>query len=35
MPLEITRCLHVLGAELVPPPPVRSGPGRVVAIDTP
>jgi hypothetical protein len=36
MPLEITRCLHVLGAELVPPPPpVRRGPGRVVVVDTP
>jgi hypothetical protein len=36
MPLEITRCLRVLGAELAPPPPpVRRGPGRVVAVDTP
>jgi hypothetical protein len=36
MPLEITRCLRVPGAELVPPPPpVRRGPGRVVAVDTP
>jgi hypothetical protein len=30
-----TRCLHVPGAELAPPPPVRRGPGRVVAVDTP
>jgi hypothetical protein len=30
MPLEITRCLHVLGAELAPPPPpVQRGPGTV------
>jgi hypothetical protein len=35
MPLEITRCLRVPGAELAPPPPVRRGPGRVVAVDTP
>jgi hypothetical protein len=36
MPLEITRCLHVPGAELAPPPPpVRHGPDRVVAVDTP
>jgi hypothetical protein len=25
MPLEITRCLHVPGAELAPPPPVQRG----------
>jgi hypothetical protein len=36
MPLEITRCLRVLGGEMgPPPPPVRHGPGRVVAVDTP
>jgi hypothetical protein len=36
MPLEITRCLCVPGAELAPPPPpVQRGPDRVVAIDTP
>jgi hypothetical protein len=35
MPLEITRCLRVPGAELAPPPPVRHGPGCVVAVDTP
>jgi hypothetical protein len=35
MPLEITRCLRVPGAELAPPPPVRHGPGRVMAVDTP
>jgi hypothetical protein len=36
MPLEITRCLHVPGAELAPPTrPVRRGPGRVMAVDTP
>jgi hypothetical protein len=35
MPLEITRCLCVPGAELAPPPPVRRGPGCVVAADTP
>jgi hypothetical protein len=29
-----TRCLHVPGAELAPPP-VRRGPGRVVVVDTP
>jgi hypothetical protein len=30
------RCLHVLGAELAPPPPpVRRGSGRVMAVDTP
>jgi hypothetical protein len=34
MPLEITRCLRVLGAELAPPPLVRRGPGHVVAVDT-
>jgi hypothetical protein len=35
MPLEITRCLCVPGAELAPPPPpVRRGPRRVMAIDT-
>jgi hypothetical protein len=34
MPLEITRSLRVPGAELAPPP-VRRGPGRVVAVDTP
>jgi hypothetical protein len=34
MPLEITRCLHVSGAELAPPP-VRHGPGHVMAVDTP
>jgi hypothetical protein len=34
MPLEITRCLRVPGAEPAPPP-VRRGPGRVVAVDTP
>jgi hypothetical protein len=34
MLLEITRCLHVPGAELAPPP-VRRGPGRVMAVDTP
>jgi hypothetical protein len=33
MPLEITRCLHVPGAELAPPL-VRRGLGRVVAVDT-
>jgi hypothetical protein len=34
--LEITRYLHVPGAELAPPsPPVQCGPGHVVAIDTP
>jgi hypothetical protein len=36
MPLEITRCLRVTGAELAPPPPpVRCEPGRVMTIDTP
>jgi hypothetical protein len=36
MPLEITRCLRVPGAELAPPtPPVRRGPGRVMTVDTP
>jgi hypothetical protein len=36
MPLEITRCLHAPGAELTPPPPpVRRGPGHVMAVDTP
>jgi hypothetical protein len=36
MPLEITRCFRVLGAEQdPPPPPVRRGPGRVVVVDTP
>jgi hypothetical protein len=36
MPLEITRCLRVPGAELAPPPPlVRRGFGRVIAVDTP
>jgi hypothetical protein len=36
MPLEITRCLRVPGAELTsPPPPVRHGPGCVEAVDTP
>jgi hypothetical protein len=36
MPLEITQCLCVPGAELAPPPPrVRCGPGRVMAVDTP
>jgi hypothetical protein len=34
MPLEITRCLRVLGAELAPPP-VQRGPSHVVAVDTP
>jgi hypothetical protein len=34
MPLEITRCLHVPGADLAPAPPVRRGRGRVVAVDT-
>jgi hypothetical protein len=34
MPLEITRCLRVSGAELAPPLPVQRGPGHVVAIDT-
>jgi hypothetical protein len=34
MPLEITRCLRVSGVELTPPP-MRRGPDRVVAIDTP
>jgi hypothetical protein len=36
MPLEISRCLRVPGAELAPPPPhVQRGPGHVVAVDTP
>jgi hypothetical protein len=36
MPLEITRCLRVPGAELAPPPPpVRRGPDHIVAVDTP
>jgi hypothetical protein len=36
MPLEITRCLRVSGAKLAPPPPpVRRGPGRIMAVDTP
>jgi hypothetical protein len=36
MPLEITRCLCVPGAELAPPPPpVRRGPDCVVVVDTP
>jgi hypothetical protein len=36
MLLEITQCLCVPGAEPAPPPPpVRRGPGHVVAIDTP
>jgi hypothetical protein len=35
MPLEITRYLHVSGAELSPPPPVRRGAGRVMVVDTP
>jgi hypothetical protein len=36
MPLEITQCLRVSGAELAPPPPpVHRGLGRVVAVDTP
>jgi hypothetical protein len=36
MPLEITRCLRVPGAELAPPPPpVRRGHNRVMAVDTP
>jgi hypothetical protein len=36
MPLEVARCLRVPGAELAPPPPpVRCGPGRVVAVDSP
>jgi hypothetical protein len=34
MPLEITQCLRVPGAELTPPPPVRRGSGRVVVVDT-
>jgi hypothetical protein len=35
MPLEITHCLRVPRAELAPPPPVRHGHDRVVAVDTP
>jgi hypothetical protein len=36
MPLEITRCLRVPGAEPAPPPPpVRCGSGRIVTVDTP
>jgi hypothetical protein len=35
MPLDITRYLHVPGAEVAPPPPpVRRGPSRVIAVDT-
>jgi hypothetical protein len=35
MPLEITRCLCVSGAESAPPPPpVRCGLGRVVVVNT-
>jgi hypothetical protein len=35
MPLEVARCLRVPGAEPVsPPPPMRCGPGRVVAVDS-
>jgi hypothetical protein len=36
VPLEIARCLHVLGAEPhPPPPPVRRWPGHVVASTVP
>jgi hypothetical protein len=36
VPLEVARCLRVLGAELPPPPPpVRRWPGRAVAVDIP
>jgi hypothetical protein len=36
IPLEVARCLRVPGVELAPPPPlVRCGPGRVVAVDSP
>jgi hypothetical protein len=38
VPLEIARCLHVLGAEPPPPPPslpVRRWPGHVVAVGSP
>jgi hypothetical protein len=30
-----SRCLRVPGAELAPPPPMRCGLGRVMAVDTP
>jgi hypothetical protein len=36
VPLDVARCLRVLGAELPPlPPPVRRWHGRVVAADIP